>query len=63
MPAQLPRSVMRAGALAVRAAILAANGYEEGARGDAHNLGAEHLLPEERALIASLFGRPVMTDY
>jgi hypothetical protein len=36
---------------------------EEGARGDAHNLGAEHLLPEERALIASLFGRPVMTDY
>jgi Flp pilus assembly protein TadD len=42
------------GALAVRAAILAVNGYEEGARGDAHNLGAEHLLPEERALIASL---------
>jgi hypothetical protein len=54
---------MRAGALAVRAAILAVNGYQEGARGDAHNLGAEHLLPEERALIASLFGRPVMTDY
>ena len=42
------------GALAVRAAILAANGYEEGARGDANNLGAEHLLPEERALIAPL---------
>lgn len=42
------------GALAVRAAILAANGYEEGARGDARNLGAEHLLPEERALIAPL---------
>jgi hypothetical protein len=42
------------GALAVRAAILAINGYEEGARGDAHNLGAEHLLPEERALIAPL---------
>jgi hypothetical protein len=42
------------GALAVRAAILAVNGYEEGARGDARNLGAEHLLPEERALIASL---------
>jgi hypothetical protein len=42
------------GALAVRAAILAVNGYEEGARGDAHNLGAEHLLPEERALIAPL---------
>jgi hypothetical protein len=56
MPAQLPRSVMRAGALAVRAAILAANGYEEGARGDAHNLGAEHLLPEERAHIASSLG-------
>jgi hypothetical protein len=42
------------GALAVRAAILAINGYEEGARGDARNLGAEHLLPEERALIAPL---------
>ncbi len=42
------------GALAVRAAILAVNGYEEGARGDAHNLGAENLLPEERALIAPL---------
>jgi Flp pilus assembly protein TadD len=42
------------GALAVRAAILAVNGYEKGARGDAHNLGAEHLLPEERALIAPL---------
>ncbi len=42
------------GALAVRAAILAVNGYEEGARGDARNLAAEHLLPEERALIAGL---------
>ena len=42
------------GVLAVRTAILAVNGYEEGARGDAHNLGAEHLLPEERALIAPL---------
>jgi tetratricopeptide (TPR) repeat protein len=42
------------GALAVRAAILAVNGYEKGARGDAHNLGAERLLPEERALIAPL---------
>ena len=40
--------------LAVRAAILAVNGYEEGARGDAHNLGGERLLPEERALIAPL---------
>ena len=42
------------GALAVRAAVLAVNGYEEGARGDARNLGAEHLLPEERALIVPL---------
>jgi hypothetical protein len=40
------------GALAVRALILAENGYEKGARGDAHNLGAAQLLPEERALIA-----------
>ena len=44
------------GALAVRAAILAVNGYEEGARGDAHNLGAQRLLPEERALIAPFLG-------
>ena len=44
------------GALAVRAAILEVNGYEEGARGDAHNLGAQRLLPEERALIAPLLG-------
>jgi hypothetical protein len=42
------------GALAVRAAILAANGYEEGARNDALLLSAKPLLPEERALIASL---------
>ena len=41
-------------ALAVRAAILAVNGYKKGARGDARNLGAEYLLPEERALIARL---------
>jgi tetratricopeptide (TPR) repeat protein len=42
------------GAMAVRAAILAANGYEEGARNDARILGAKPLLPEERALIAPL---------
>jgi len=42
------------GVLAVRAAILDANGYKEGARGDAHNLAAARLLPEERALIAPL---------
>jgi hypothetical protein len=42
------------GALAVRAAILAANGYQEGARNDALLLGTKPLLPEERALIASL---------
>ena len=42
------------GALAVRAAILAANGYEEGARNDAHLVSANPLLPEERALIAPL---------
>ena len=42
------------GALAVRAAILAVNGYEEGARNDALLLGAKPLLPEERALIAPL---------
>src|SRR5947207_4681221 len=42
------------GALAVRAAILAANGYEEGARNDAQLVNAKPLLPEERALIAPL---------
>ena len=42
------------GALAVRAAILAVNGHEEGARNDARLLGAKPLLPEERALIAPL---------
>ena len=42
------------GALAVRAAILATNGYEEGARNDARILGAKPLLPEERALITPL---------
>jgi hypothetical protein len=42
------------GTIAVRALILAEDGYEDGARGDAHKLGAEHLLPEERALIAPL---------
>jgi hypothetical protein len=41
-------------ALAVRAAILAVNGYEEGARNDALLLVAKPLLPEERALIAPL---------
>jgi hypothetical protein len=42
------------GAMAVRAAILAANGYEEGARNDARLLAAKPLLPEERTLIAPL---------
>lgn len=42
------------GALAVRAAILAANGIEVGARNDARLLAAKPLLPEERALIAPL---------
>ena len=42
------------GALAVRAAILAANGHDDGARNDARLLSAKPLLPEERALIAPL---------
>ena len=42
------------GAMAVRAAILAANGYEEGARHDARLSERNPLLPEERALIAPL---------
>src|SRR5205823_7459466 len=42
------------GPIAVRAAILAANGFEDGARNDARILSAKSLLPEERALIAPL---------
>src|SRR5262249_23775575 len=42
------------GALAVRAAILGANDYGEGARNDALLTSAKPLLPEERALIAPL---------
>ena len=42
------------GPLAVRAVALDANGWKEGAKGDAQKLGAQHLLPEERALIAPL---------
>jgi tetratricopeptide (TPR) repeat protein len=42
------------GALAVRAAILAANGYTDPARNDALLTSAKPLLPEERALIAPL---------
>jgi tetratricopeptide (TPR) repeat protein len=42
------------GALAVRAAILAANGYGGGARNDARLVSAKPLLPEERTLIAPL---------
>jgi len=42
------------GAIAARVAILAANGYEKGARNDALLLAAKPLLPEERALIAPL---------
>jgi hypothetical protein len=42
------------GALAVRAAILAANGVEGGARNDALLVSANPLLPEERAMIAPL---------
>jgi tetratricopeptide (TPR) repeat protein len=42
------------GPLAVRAAILAANGYKDGARNDARLVSAKPLLPEERSLIAPL---------
>jgi len=42
------------GALAVRAVALDANGWKDGAKGDARTLAAAQLLPEERALIAPL---------
>lgn len=44
------------GALAVRARALADSGWKEEAAGDARNLGATQLLPEERALISDLSG-------
>ena len=44
------------GALAVRAAALAANGWKEGAQNDARNLAAANLLPEERALLRPIIG-------
>ena len=46
------------GALAVRAAVLAATGWIDGARNDARNLSGSPLLPEERALIAPLLASP-----
>jgi tetratricopeptide (TPR) repeat protein len=46
------------GALAVRAAILGANGYTDPARNDARLVNANPLLPEERALIAPLLQQP-----
>ena len=42
------------GPLAVRAVALDANGWKDGAKQDAHTLSAAPLLPEERALIATL---------
>jgi tetratricopeptide (TPR) repeat protein len=42
------------GVLAVRAAILAETGYDEGARQEARIIGWKPMLPEERALIAHL---------
>ena len=42
------------GPLAVRAVALDANGWKDGAKGDARTLAAAQLLPEERALIAPL---------
>jgi tetratricopeptide (TPR) repeat protein len=42
------------GPLTVRAVALDANGWKEGAKGDARTLSAAALLPEERALIAPL---------
>ncbi|PYK63530.1 MAG: hypothetical protein DME50_17385 [Verrucomicrobia bacterium] len=45
---------LEAGPLAVRAVALDANGWKEGAKGDARTLAAAPLLPEERALIAPL---------
>ncbi len=52
-PADIPPSD-----LAVRAAVLAANGWQEDAKADAEKLITATLLPEERALIAPLLADP-----
>lgn len=50
------------GALAVRARALAESGWREEAAGDARNLAATNLLPEERALISDLAAAPLAAE-
>jgi len=50
----IPRNVSSPSAVAVHAAVLAANGKEEEARAEAASVNPDQLLPEEQALIAKL---------
>lgn len=50
------RDALTLSALAVHAAVLAANGRKEEAKSEAEQIRAEQLLPEERQLIADLQG-------
>jgi hypothetical protein len=52
----LTRSALTPSALAVHAAVLAANGQTEEAKSEVEQIRAEQLLPEERQLIADLQG-------
>jgi hypothetical protein len=50
------RGALTPSALAVHAAVLAANGRKEEAKSEADQIRADQLLPEERQLIADLQG-------
>ena len=50
----MPRTALTPSALAVHAAVLAANGQKEDAKTEADNLKPAQLLPEEEALVEQL---------
>ena len=51
---QVARGALTPSALAVHAAVLAANGHASDAAAEIHDLDPKRLLPEEEALIAAL---------
>jgi hypothetical protein len=51
---QVPQNALTPSAVAVHAAVLAANGHFEDAKAEAGQIPADSLLPEERALVESL---------
>ena len=50
----IPRNALSPAALAVHAAVLAANGQEEDAKTEAAEIKSDQLLPEEQALVEKL---------